>query len=65
MFNPKRLGIVEIDVLDVAIGVVYSQRDKNSKLRLVIFYLRKFSPVELNYEIYNKELLAIIVAIGE
>ena len=29
-------------------------------LHLVAFFLKKLAPAEYNYEIYNKELLAII-----
>ena len=65
MYNAKRQGIIEADALDAAIGVVFSQEDKKGKLRPVVFFLRKLIPVELNYEIYNKELLAIVVAIKE
>ena len=32
----------------------------NGVLRLVAFFLKKMSPAECNYVIYNKELLAIV-----
>ena len=31
----------------------------------VIYYNRKLTPLELNYNIYNKELLAIVTALKE
>jgi RNase H-like domain found in reverse transcriptase len=31
----------------------------------VAYYSRKITPLELNYDIYNKELLGIIVALKE
>ena len=34
----------------------------NSKLHLIAFYTQLMILVELNYDIYNKELLAIIKA---
>ena len=38
-----------------------SQYNKNSKLYLITFFKKKkLTPAELNYEIYNKELLIII-----
>ncbi len=65
IYNLEKLGVMEIDILDIAIGVVYSQPDENRKLRPIAFFSKKFLPVELNYEIYNKELLAIIKVIKE
>jgi hypothetical protein len=38
----------------------FSQREGNNHLHLVAFHSRKFSPTEINYEIYDKELLAIV-----
>ena len=57
--------MVEMDVLDYVIGVVLNQLNSKGKLRSVVFYLRKMTGLELNYEIYNKELLAIIAAFKE
>jgi len=37
-----------------------SQYNKNGELRLVAFLFWKLALAELNYEIYNKELLAIV-----
>jgi hypothetical protein len=34
-------------------------------LKPVAFYLKKMSPAEYNYEIYDKELLAIVRAFEE
>ena len=51
---------LECDASDYALGAVLSQLDDNGKLRPIGFYSRKFTPAEVNYEIYDKELLAII-----
>ena len=56
--------MVEIDALDFALGVYLLQRHKDA-WHLVAYYSRKITPVELNYDIYNKELLGIIVALKE
>jgi hypothetical protein len=37
----------------------------NEVLRPVAFYSKKMSPAECNYEIYDKELLAIVRAFEE
>jgi hypothetical protein len=54
--------MVETDASDKAIGAYLSQADDKGKLRLVVYLLRKFTPAESNYEVYDKELLAIIEA---
>ncbi len=65
IFNPKLLTELAIDVLDYAIGVEVGQTGKDRKYWLILFFLKKFLGAELNYEIYNKELLAIVRAIEE
>ncbi len=65
MFNPKLLTELAIDTLDYAIGVEVGQIGKDRKYRPISFFLKKFLGAELNYEIYNKELLAIVRAIEE
>ena len=39
---------------------VLSQLDQSNVLRPIGFYFRKFTAAEINYEIHDKELLAII-----
>ncbi|KAF4311370.1 hypothetical protein GTA08_BOTSDO13164 [Botryosphaeria dothidea] len=41
-------------------GGILSQYDDNGVLRPVAYFSKKNSPAECNYEIYDKELLAII-----
>jgi hypothetical protein len=65
IFNPKLLIKLAIDALDYAIGVEVGQTGKDKKYRPISFFLKKFLGAELNYEIYNKELLAIVRAIEE
>ena len=55
---------VEVDASGYAIGGVLSQK-QNDKWRTVAFISRTMSPAELNYDIYDKELLAIIYALEE
>jgi len=59
-FDAARPIIIETDASDFAIGAVLSQRDEENRLHPVAFHLRKFHPAEINYEIHNKELLAIV-----
>jgi len=61
---PKREGNfqVETDASGHAIGGVLSQ-EQDRKWRSIAFLSRIMQLVEWNYEVYNKELLAIVEAI--
>jgi hypothetical protein len=61
-FDPTRPVIIESDASDFALGAVLSQRDNENRLHPVAFHSRKFQPAEINYEIHDKELLAIVDA---
>ena len=52
--------MVKIDISNIISKGVINQPDKLRRLYLIVFHSKKFSPAELNYNIYNKELLAII-----
>ena len=55
--------VVETDASDFAVGCVLSQlSDKDNVLHPIAFHSRSLTPTELNYTIYDKELLAIITA---
>jgi hypothetical protein len=51
---------MECDVSDYVSAGVLSQKNNEGVLYPVVYFSRKMSPAECNYEIYNKELLAII-----
>ena len=61
-YNPKLPCIIETDASDYALGAVCSQSDPDNVLHPIAFYSRKLLPAEINYQIYDKELLAIIAA---
>jgi hypothetical protein len=65
LLDPRKPFEVETDILDYTIGGQLGQRDENGKLYLVTFISRKLAGPQLNYPIYNKELLAIIIAFKE
>jgi len=55
---------VETDALDFALGTCLLQ--KHSKIwHPVAYYSQKMTPPELNYNIYNKELLGIVIMLKE
>ena len=62
MFDPDKPITVEIDASDVALGVYLSQLGLSSKLQPVAYHSRKLLGPELRYDVYNKELLAIVDA---
>jgi len=51
---------MEVDVSDYAIGGVLSMECKDGLWRLVVFLSKSLNETERNYEIYDKEMLAII-----
>ena len=56
--------MVEIDVLDFALGVYLVQKYPD-RWYLVVYYSYKMTLLELNYNIYNKKLLGIVAAFKE
>lgn len=64
-FDPKRKIILETDASDFAIGACIGQPDDEGKLRPIAYYSRKLQPAEINYDVHDKELLAIIVALEQ
>ena len=64
-FDPTKPITVETDASDYAIGAVLSQPDNNNVLHPIAYYSKKFSPAEINYEIYDKEMFAIVSAFKE
>ena len=51
---------METDASDYVLAGMMSQYDADGILHPVAFFSKKHSPAECNYEIYNKELMAII-----
>ena len=57
--DSSKAFVVEADASDFAIGGVLSQ-EYDGMLRPVAYYSRKLSSPEINYEVHDKELLAIV-----
>jgi len=51
---------VEVDASDFAIGRVLSIKCEDEKWRLMAYISKSLNETERNYEIHNKEMLAII-----
>jgi hypothetical protein len=60
--DPAKPFIVETEASDFALGAILSQFGIDGLLHLVAFYSRKLTSAEINYQVYDKELLAIITA---
>jgi hypothetical protein len=60
--NLEKEKTLETNALDYAIGMRLTQPGDDGKPRLITFYSHKLIQAELNYDIHNKELLAIVVA---
>jgi RNase H-like domain found in reverse transcriptase len=59
-FDLLREIFVETDTSDYVSSGILSQKDDQGVLHPVAFMSKKYNPAECNYEIYDKELLAII-----
>jgi hypothetical protein len=64
-YDWKLKSIVEVDASNWASGGCLSQMGPDGELRPVAYFSAKHSPQECNYDIYDKELLAIIKALEE
>jgi len=53
-----------MDALDFALGICLLQK-YNEVWHPVAYYSYKMTPLELNYDIYNEELLGIVIVLKE
>ncbi|KAI1006277.1 hypothetical protein K3495_g1940 [Podosphaera aphanis] len=61
-FDSHRQTVSETDASDYVTIAILSQYDQSGTLRPVAFMSKKMLPAECNYEIFDKELLAIVNA---
>lgn len=64
-FDAEKPSVVEADASDYVVAAVLSQTGDDNLLHPVAFMSKKMSPQECNYDIYDKELLAIVRAFEE
>ena len=64
-FNPDKECVVETDTSDYVSAGILSQIADDGLIHPVAFFTKKHSPAECNYEIYDKELMAIIRSFEE
>ncbi|KAK3526590.1 hypothetical protein QTP70_030730 [Hemibagrus guttatus] len=64
--DPDKPFIVEVDASMTGVGAVLSQQQGNpSRLHPCAFFSHKLNPAERNYDIGNRELLAVKLALEE
>lgn len=64
-YNPDSRIVVETDASDYVSGGILSQYDEEGILHPIAYFSKKHNPAECNYEIYDKELMAIVRAFEE
>jgi len=60
-WDPEAKIIVKTDTSDAALAAILSTY-KGNKLHSIVFHSRSFQAVERNYDVHDKELLAIFEA---
>ena len=64
--DPSLPFVVEVDASEVGVGGILSQRSRHDKtLHPCAFFSRSLSPAERNYDVGDRELLAIKLALEE
>ena len=63
--NPTKPIFLYTDASDFAISGIPHQVDEDGSLHPLCFFSQKLSPVEINYDIHNKEMLGVIESLKE
>jgi hypothetical protein len=64
-YVPYRPALVETDTSDFAIAGIHSQNFVDGKLHQVSFISRKLSQVDINYNVFDNEMLGIVFSLRE
>jgi len=63
--NPSKSFVLETNVFDFALSVVFSQPKEDNLFHLIGFWSYKFSFIKINYKIYDRKFLVIVDAFEE
>ena len=64
IYTLSLLIVVKTDILNFVLGIYLVQKYPD-RWHSVTYYNHKITPLELNYNIYNKELLGIVIVLKE
>ena len=59
-FDPNKKRFIECDSSDIIISDIFSQLNKEGRLKFIAYFSKNINPAERNYIIYNKKILIII-----
>jgi hypothetical protein len=62
-YDPGRETMLETDASDGVVAAVLSQQNDKQEWHPVAFFSKTMAPAELNYQIHDKEMLAIVKAL--
>jgi len=62
-YDPDKPALLETDASDFAIAGILSQKFEDGRVHPVRFVSRKLTPAELNYDDYDKEMIAIVFSL--
>jgi len=62
-YDPDRPALLETDASDFAIAGILSQKFDDGKIHPGRFVSRKLTPAELNHDVYDKEMLAVVFSL--
>ena len=61
-FHLEQFLMLKTNILDSVIAGIYSQKQLDGEWYPITYYLKTMVDVKLNYPIYNKEMLVIILS---
>ena len=64
-FDFMRSTRLETDASEFALGAILSQLCEDNRWHPIAFHSRKFQPAEVNYDVHDKEMTAIVAAFKE
>ena len=64
-YNPELESMLETDASDGVVGGILSQLHPDGEWHPVAFFSKTMAPAECNYEIHDKEMLAIIRSLSQ
>src|SRR6202034_2369203 len=63
--DPEKEYTLEADASNYAYGAILSQKQEDKKDHPIAFMSKSMTPAEKNYDIYDKEMLAVVKALQQ